>query len=177
MTERLTKSDWIKHGLSTLAREGAGRLKAGPLAEGLKVSRGSFYWHFADLADFRAHLLAAWSERTTTRVIDEIVDVPGPERLKYLLRRAFGAPNAIDRAMRAWATEDAQVAAAVAAVDDLRVEYIARYLTDAGVDPARTAARAAFLYWAYLGQAVVMDPRHATLSPDALDEIGELFER
>jgi len=36
--------------------------------------------------------------------------------------------------------------------------------------------RGAFLYWAYLGHAVVMDPRHASLSASALGEISDLFE-
>jgi AcrR family transcriptional regulator len=44
--DRLTKSDWIEHGLRTLARDGANALKVGPMATQLKVSRGSFYWHF-----------------------------------------------------------------------------------------------------------------------------------
>jgi hypothetical protein len=46
MKNRLTKSDWIKHGLRTLAEEGAGALKVGPMATKLEVSRGSFYWHY-----------------------------------------------------------------------------------------------------------------------------------
>jgi len=30
------------------------------MATKLKVSRGSFYWHFRDIADFRAQLLRRW---------------------------------------------------------------------------------------------------------------------
>ena len=48
MTDRLAKSDWIEHGLRTLANEGANALKVGPMAAKLEVSRGSFYWHFRD---------------------------------------------------------------------------------------------------------------------------------
>ena len=50
--DRLTKLDWIERGLSTLASDGAHALKVGPMATQLKVSRGSFYWHFRDVADF-----------------------------------------------------------------------------------------------------------------------------
>src|SRR5271166_2476814 len=53
MNDRLTKEDWIRHGLRTLANEGAHALKVGPMATKLKVSRGSFYWHFRDIPDFR----------------------------------------------------------------------------------------------------------------------------
>ncbi|MGL4556031.1 MAG: TetR/AcrR family transcriptional regulator, partial [Afipia sp.] len=44
--DRLTREQWIAHGLRTLARQGPAALKTGMLAEGLQVSRGSFYWHF-----------------------------------------------------------------------------------------------------------------------------------
>src|ERR1700724_2716783 len=64
MNERLTKDDWITHGLRTLANDGANALKVGPMATKLKVSRGSFYWHFSDIADFRAQLLRSWQERS-----------------------------------------------------------------------------------------------------------------
>jgi hypothetical protein len=33
------------------------------------------------------------------------------------------------------------------------------------------------MYWAYLGQAVVMDPRHSSIPASALDDIGDLFEK
>src|SRR5262245_64236468 len=72
MTDRLTKPDWIRHGFSVLAAEGAGALKVGPMADGLKVSRGSFYWHFRDIADFRAQLLQAWQEEATDRGIGDL---------------------------------------------------------------------------------------------------------
>ena len=72
MNERLTKSDWIKHGLRTLAKHGANALKVGPMSTELKVSRGSFYWHFRDIADFRAQVLRSWQESTTDQVIQEI---------------------------------------------------------------------------------------------------------
>src|ERR1700731_1432717 len=57
MNDRLTKSDWIRHGLRTLAKDGPNALKVGPMSTKLKVSRGSFYWHFRDIADFRSQLL------------------------------------------------------------------------------------------------------------------------
>lgn len=178
MTERLAKSDWITHGLRTLATEGANGLKVGPMAERLKVSRGSFYWHFRDISDFRSQLLQGWQERSTEQVIRELDALKGePDRLKHLMKRAFAARRDLDRAMRSWGAEDKDVARIVASVDARRVAYIAKLLVAAGVDGQRALRRAVFLYWAYLGQAVVMDPRHSAMSPSALDDIGDLFER
>ena len=64
----------------------------------------------------------------------------------------------------------------VAAVDARRIAYIAKMLMAAEVESRRASARAAFMYWAYLGQAVVMDPRSAAIPASAMDEISELFE-
>src|SRR5260370_20230907 len=88
MNDRLTKSDWIKHGLRTLANDGANALKVGPMATRLKVSRGSFYWHFRDIADFRSQLLRSWQERATDQVIQELDEKAQPDRLKHLMKRA-----------------------------------------------------------------------------------------
>lgn len=178
MTDRLAKSDWISHGLHTLAKDGANALKVGPMADGLKVSRGSFYWHFRDIADFRAQLLQAWQKQATDRVIeDPEARKDRPDRLKQLMRRAFIGKRSLDRAMRSWAAEDREVAVIVASVDARRVAYIAKMLAAAGVEGQKAQRRAAFVYWAYLGQPMVMEPRHASIAPAALDDIGGLFEK
>jgi AcrR family transcriptional regulator len=178
MNDRLTKSDWIKHGLRTLANDGANALKVGPMSTKLKVSRGSFYWHFRDIADFRSQLLRSWKERTTDQVIQE-VDAKNaePDRLKHLLKRAFDEKRSLDRAVRSWAAEDQEVAAIVASVDARRIAYLAKLLVSAGVDSPKALARAAFIYWAYLGQAVVMDSRHTSIAASAVDDISDLFEK
>lgn len=178
MDDRLTKSDWIGHGLRTLANDGPNALKAGPMATALKVSRGSFYWHFRDIADFRTQVLQSWQERMTDQVIKELESAKAkPDRLKHLMQRAFVEQPRLDRAIRAWAAEDEDVAKIVASVDARRVAYIAKLLVAAGVDSRRAPPRAAFMYWAYLGQAIVMDPRHASIPASALDDISGLFEK
>ena len=176
MTERLTKSDWIRHGLRTLANEGLGALKVGPMAEGLKVSRGSFYWHFRDIADFRQQLLESWETRTTEQVAQELAEeVAGPDRLRSLLKRV-DVKRSADQAVRTWAAEDPTVARIVARVDARRVAYIAELLADAGVEGPLALSRATFIYWALLGQGVVMDPRHAAITELALDDVSRLFQ-
>ena len=178
MTERLSKAEWLRHGLRTLAANGPGALKVAPMAEALNVSRGSFYWHFRDIEDFRAQLLEAWQDISTDQVIEELDTRPGgPARLRDLLHRAFGRPRNLDRAVRLWAAEDKVVAKRVAAVDARRIARVARLLSDAGVDPEHAAHRALFLYWAFLGQGAVMDPRHASIPEPGLDDIARLLEQ
>jgi AcrR family transcriptional regulator len=59
MSDQLSAKDWVDQGLKALASRGFTALKAEPLAKTLRVSRGSFYWHFADIAAFHAAILAA----------------------------------------------------------------------------------------------------------------------
>lgn len=188
MKDRLTKSDWIRHGLRTLASDGANALKVGPMSTKLEVSRGSFYWHFRDVADFRSEILRSWQKRTTDQVIKEIEAEAEPDRLKQLLKRAFDVDRSVDRVMRhdewsaerairSWAGADADVAAMVASVDASRVAYIAKLLVAAGVDTQRALTRAAFIYWAYLGQSFVLDSRHSSIAAPDMDDLENLFER
>ena len=177
MDVRLTKQDWINAGLRILATDGASALKVGAMAAALGVSRGSFYWHFKDFADFRAQLLHNWRERTVDQVIREFEDDSGgPGRLQRLVKRAFFGKRGLDRAVRIWAADEPHVAAMVAAVDARRVAYMAQLLIAAGVDVKQAQPRAAFIYWAYLGQAIVMDPATAAIDEAAMDAIAELFE-
>src|SRR5215218_11138890 len=89
MTEQLSADDWIKQGLKALARDGFTALKADPLAKAMGVSRGSFYWHFADLGAFHAAVLKRWREIAAEQIIAD-VEADGAEPLMALLRRSFG---------------------------------------------------------------------------------------
>ncbi len=175
MTARLTKNDWLEAGLRALTKEGPAGLKAARLAARLKVSRGSFYWHFRDIGAFRTALLRAWRERATENVIEALAVRAEPERLRVLLRAAFRDPLKLDRAVRAWAAENAEAARAVAGVDARRVGHIAKLLIAAGASPRRAHQRAGFLYWAYLGRAMVMDRASASIAAEALDDIADRF--
>lgn len=155
MTERLTAQDWIDFAAATLAREGFDALKADVLARKLGVSRGSFYWHFADLGAFHARVIEHWRQTTTEAIIADIEPHDSREqRLDALLRRAFAHGAALEIRMRAWADANPLAARAVADVDRRRRDYVEQLLVEAGVAPPLAAARAQLLYWTYLGAAL-----------------------
>ena len=47
-------------------------LKAEPLAKAMGVSRGSFYWHFADVGAFHAAILRHWRDVAAEQVIADL---------------------------------------------------------------------------------------------------------
>src|ERR1700704_1471353 len=105
MTDQLSAHDWLDQGLKALAKNGFTALKADPLARAMGVSRGSFYWHFADLGAFHAAILQRWPEIGAEQIIAD-VEAGSDEPLQALLRRTFGARLDLERAVRNWAAFD-----------------------------------------------------------------------
>ncbi|MGP9813925.1 TetR/AcrR family transcriptional regulator [Rhodopseudomonas sp. NSM] len=176
--DRLTRSDWLAHGLRTLARRGPQALKVGDLAAGLQVSRGSFYWHFRDATDYRLQLLQLWQERATDQVFREIdTSIIGPARLTHLMKLAFNEDRSLDRAIRELAATDSAAAQMVASVDARRIDYLSKLMIESGVESRRALPRAEFLYWAYIGQTAVLNPAHTVVTESDIDDLSALFTR
>jgi len=170
MTEQLTADDWIRAGLKALAKSGFTALKADPLAKTMGVSRGSFYWHFADLGAFHAAILKRWREIAAEQIIAD-VEAGSDEPLKSLLRRSFGARLDLERAVRNWAAFDAAAQGAIRAIDRRRIDYIEALLKKRGLEPAMAQARAQILYWTFLGFALSGTPVPAARLQGLLDDI------
>ena len=170
MTEQLSADDWIKEGLKALAQSGFTALKADPLAKTMGVSRGSFYWHFADLGAFHAAVLKRWRDIAAERIIAD-VEAASDEPLMALLRRSFGARLDLERAVRNWAAFDAAAQGAVRAIDRRRLDYIEQLLAKRGLEAATAQARAQILYWTFLGFALSGTPVPAARLQALLDEL------
>lgn len=162
---RLTPRDWIAAGFRALAEGGAPALRVEPLARGLGTSKGSFYWHFADLAALKAQMVALW-QRLAEEEITASVMASGAEgrgALQALIGRISVAPPAayggagVEPALRGWARTEPHVAQAVAAMDARRLVVLEGFFAQAGhADPAQAAR---LFYAATLG---LMDLRLTT---------------
>jgi AcrR family transcriptional regulator len=172
MTDQLSARDWLEQGLATLAKSGFTALKAEPLAKAMGVSRGSFYWHFADVGAFHAALLRHWREVAAEQVIARVEQASaGKNPLPRLLRRAFSFKPDLEAAVRTWAALDPAARRAVQAIDRRRLAYIEGQFAAAGLSPARARARAQILYWAFLGYVLSDRPLPAARQTAVLDEL------
>src|SRR3954470_11532193 len=61
-TARLDSETWIAAAFDALAEGGIDMVRVEPLAKALDISKGSFYWHFADRRALIDAMLAAWAE-------------------------------------------------------------------------------------------------------------------
>lgn len=161
-TDQLSAHDWLDLGLKVLATQGFTALKAEPLAKAMGVSRGSFYWHFADIGAYHAAILKHWREVTAEQVIANLEAASDhDEPIKLLLRQTFSAQLSLEKAVRSWATSDAAARSAVQAIDRRRLSYVGELLRRAGFAAEIAQARAQILYWAFVGYALSDKPSRA----------------
>jgi AcrR family transcriptional regulator len=178
MTDQLSAKDWLDQGLRTLASSGFTALKAEPLAKAMGVSRGSFYWHFADIGAFHAAILKHWREVAAEQIIANLEAASANDNpLLLLLRRAFGAKLALEKAVRTWATVDPAARAAVQAIDRRRLDYVESLLRTSGLSPGIARARAQILYWAFVGFALSDRPLPRARQQAVLEELLRMASR
>jgi AcrR family transcriptional regulator len=171
--DQLSAIDWLDQGLKTLTKSGFTALKAEPMAKAMGVSRGSFYWHFEDVAAFHTALLRRWRETMTEQIIASLERLPGNESpINELLRRAFGGNRLpLEIAVRSWATVDPVARAAVHAIDRRRLSYMEAQFAAKGFSPGTAQARSQILYWAFLGFTLSDKPLSKARQDEILDEL------
>jgi AcrR family transcriptional regulator len=172
MADQLSAQDWLDHGLKVLATRGFSALKAEPLAKEMGVSRGSFYWHFADIAAFHAAILKHWREVAAEAIIANVEAAAGDdEPLAVLLRRVFSEKLALERAVRSWAISEGEARYAVMAIDRRRLDYVEGLIRARGVGPDIAQTRAQILYWAFLGYALSDRPLSKAQAETVIGEL------
>ncbi len=157
----LTREDWIEAAVEVLVNSSIEQVKVERLALALKVSKGSFYWHFQNREQLLDALLNRWVQLSTIEPRTRLVD-PEPsaiQRLLLILRlplrslRALKAAD-VELAMLGWARRSQAAAAAVAEVDRFRVSDITEQFREMGADPqaAETLAHTAYAFTRYVSQ-------------------------
>lgn len=154
---QLSRQDWIDQGLKVLAERGVEAVRVEPLAKLLQVTKGSFYWHFSNRQALLDALLEAWVDRDTDRIIKQVdaVEGGGVTKIRRLFELAVEDTGEVERAIRAWATNDAQVAAVLGTVDERRLNYTKDLFLTIGFTPAEAMVRARMAYYALVGEFTV----------------------
>lgn len=155
----LSSDDWIKAAFRALSSGGVQAIRAEAIARDLKVSKGSFYWHFKDVPDLKAQMLAHWAGQATDAIIADVEEAggSGQERLRRLVDEATGDRNIAyggvpaEGAIREWARYDGAAAAVLKAVDERRLAYVALLLARCDHSPASSRSGANILYGALIG--------------------------
>ncbi|MDQ7070888.1 MAG: TetR/AcrR family transcriptional regulator [Rhodobacterales bacterium] len=158
--KRLTPEDWIFAGFRALALHGPSALKAESLARALKTTKGSFYWHFADVPDFHRQMLVLWRQRAYDSTVEALQSAHDPEQRLIRLgemavagnKNATHGGSATEFAIRAWAQTNADAHTAVIEIDRQRLDYIESILVALGT-PNPDHAR--LIYGAFVGMEIL----------------------
>ena len=157
---RLDAQAWIAAAFDALADGGIDAVRVEPLAKSLGITKGSFYWHFADRRALIDALLAVWAEGRITAIRQQAAAPGEPaavlrELADLYTHRANVRGLAIELAIRSLARTDESAANAVRAVDRERLQLVGKLF--AGLDWPRGDAQArAILFYSYLfGQSLI----------------------
>ena len=156
---RLTRDNWLDEAFKAVVAGGFDNVKVLAIAEKLKVTRGSFYWHFTDHADLVGSLLMRWKlaqleldeKLKSHRSDDPIKD------LEFVVDAAFNQAGSelenllFEQALRALSHLHAGAAQLLVEVDAERINLFESKFLAIVKDKAKARDLAALLYLAIVG--------------------------
>jgi AcrR family transcriptional regulator len=156
---RLQPDDWVIAGFRALARSGPLAVGVEALARELKATKGSFYWHFADLAALKLAMLETWEQLATTDITASVKSsgLSAREQLFLLVEKVSITPgeefggNAIEPAIREWGRAEPLARAALGRVDRQRLTDLREFLRATGLAPMAISQAAVAIYAAVIG--------------------------
>jgi AcrR family transcriptional regulator len=160
-TPRLTRDDWLDAAFNAVVEGGFDKARVLMIADTLGVTRGSFYWHFADHAELIAALLARWYGRELA--LDQQLrsdahsKVDPKADLEQLLEVALAHAGAdlenirFELALRGLGRRDATVAQMLVQVDQARMGLFEQKFLRLTSDKKKSSELAALFYLAIVG--------------------------
>ncbi|MCO6441220.1 MAG: TetR/AcrR family transcriptional regulator [Nitrococcus mobilis] len=151
--QSLTADAWAEAALEIIAESGFDTVAVEPLARRLGVTKGSFYWHFANRQALVQAALEQWERRETDEVLARVAQERDPrKRLARLFREADGSRRAgrLYLALTG-AMENRPIQIVVRRVMDHRVEFLRECYVAMGLSASEAGQRAILAYSVFLG--------------------------
>ena len=177
-SKRLTRELWVKGAFDTLCEEGIDQVRIERLAKKLKVTKGSFYWHFKDRSELLDALIEYWNDEMTKTVLENAKMFHGDpvERIFFTLRDIISNEKTKhDPVVRAWANHDPKALKYVEKVDRLRTSFLTDLFLDAGFNPEESEIRARMLYYYVLGEAYITKKESRAVRLKRIERKAEIF--
>lgn len=162
---RNNKNDWLTFALKILIDKGPEQLKIMSLCKLKKVSKGSFYHHFSDRADFIEQLMDFWYEKMTLDFISKANTESTPLARLEKLDQVISSHNIeAELHIRAWALKETKIAQHLAKIDQQRQAYLSNCYIELGMEQSQAQDIALMAYANFLGmQQVYPKPSIATV--------------
>jgi AcrR family transcriptional regulator len=146
----LSREDWLDGGLELLAQSGPSAMTVSNLARELGVTRGSFYWHFDNVAKFQNAMFDVWQKKMLSAATTEAKATTSPvkELLKSIAARDL--PK-YDQAIRAWGKSNPRAAKAIRRADEFRLARLTEIFNAQGISLETAQMRAQIIVWMVKG--------------------------
>ena len=159
----LSRKDWIDFALQKLSREGIDKVTVAALARDLKVTKGSFYWHFKDRKHLLKAMLARWEETGSAVVFNEVERVGGDarSRLKHMsnfIFKRYGDQLNFELSLREWGRKDPEIRHVIAQEDERRMDYIRGLFAEICENPKIAEAKAWLMFSLFIGETMIASP-------------------
>lgn len=153
----LSREAWIAAARKVLEKRGIAEVKIDRLARKLRVTRGSFYFHFTSQNDLLEELLNQWREANCAP-FHELRATRYEDGLQYFsdivhvwVNEAPFSP-ALDLAIRDWSRTSASLAREVEENDGLRMALLTEAFQQMGYPEDESIVRARITYFHQIGQ-------------------------
>lgn len=152
--KKLGPKEWVLEGTEALAESGVEAVRVEPIARRLKVTKGSFYWHFKNRQALLEAILQHWVSLQTDSVIERVEHKAGEakERLLHLFELTIEDDGRVERSIRAWAVSDAVAASVLETVDQRRLSYTKDLFIKMGFVPFEAMVRSRLVYYALIAE-------------------------
>jgi len=162
----VSREAWIAGAWAFLAEAGDEALRVEVLARRLKITKGSFYWHFADRDALMKAVLDMWerreSEGLTAALHGEGAEEGGKPKAKLRGLLSWLAPRLGDEAgLRLWARRDKRTAKVVSTIDAQRLSVLERAFLESGAGKKEAAARGRLAYALLMTDPFLQTPGEA----------------
>lgn len=151
----LTRGEWLAVAIRIFIDEGVDAVRITRLAGELAVTRGSFYWHFADRDDLISAIVEFWARKNTAAVVSAVDSIEDLSAGILALFDTWIDPAVfdprLDLAIREWARRDTAIHKAVERADTRRIAAISALYSRCGYDTEDAFIRARVIYFTQIG--------------------------
>lgn len=161
----VSTADWIEAAHQVFADRGLGAIRVEVLARELGVTKGSFYWHFADRGALVAAVVERWENAHTEAMIveSERGADPADKVRRLLVAVSAGLGETSGEPLLYVEARREGIQAALDRVTERRLDYLSGLLVDLGQDRGEAERRAALALAAAIGMQQLL-----TGAPDAM---------
>ena len=148
------KIDWLKLGYKFFAEKGISGIVVEKMSKQLNCNKSSFYWHFKTKKEFIRQMVNYWVENKTKKIIEIIsAEDNASQKINKLIDITYCKMPYLDFIfyLKRYAVKDKSISIIIDDVDNQRIDYVKRLLTEYGYKDNEAKIKASLLYKHLIG--------------------------